>query len=149
MQAARPELDLTATVHLGVRGVVTPTPDVLRSEILDSLSDEERSAVAALDGSEALLIIQKGAGKGSRFLLTATGASAGRAPENTIFLDDVTVSRKHANVVSSVPGIFRIQDIGSLNGTYLNHVSVSEEVLKLGDEIQIGKFHMTFIGGSL
>jgi len=68
---------------------------------------------------------------------------SGRHPDSDIFLDDVTVSRKHA-VFRRSDGVFRVQDVGSLNGTYVNRSLVDEAVLSTGDEVQIGKFRLVF-----
>ncbi len=80
--------------------------------------------------------------------ITADGVSIGRATESAIFLDDVTVSRTHAQINREESGSFVLIDNSSLNGTYLNNISVEKNVLKSGDEIQIGKFHFVFIGSS-
>ena len=92
-----------------------------------------------------MIVIARGARKGSRFLITAEGASIGRSSESAIFLDDVTVSRTHA-VIEKTGKNFVLKDSGSLNGTYMNNVSVTEHELVSGDEFQIGKFHLLFIG---
>ncbi|MSX14484.1 MAG: FHA domain-containing protein, partial [Actinobacteria bacterium] len=93
-----------------------------------------------------------GPSKGSRFLLSGeslqTGVSIGRNKESDIFLDDVTVSRSHARIAKTVAGI-EISDSGSLNGTYVNNISLGEKILASGDEIQIGKFHMLFVSSSI
>jgi pSer/pThr/pTyr-binding forkhead associated (FHA) protein len=78
-------------------------------------------------------------------LITAEGASIGRSSGSAIFLDDVTVSRSHALIVKEGKN-FLLKDAGSLNGTYMNNESVSEHPLVSGDEFQIGKFHLLFIG---
>ena len=75
-----------------------------------------------------------------------TKTSAGRSPGSDIFLDDVTVSRKHAEFVRSADG-FRVRDVGSLNGTYVNREPVDSAVLANGDEVQIGKFRLVFLTG--
>jgi pSer/pThr/pTyr-binding forkhead associated (FHA) protein len=92
-----------------------------------------------------MILIARGANKGSRFLVTAEGASIGRSPASAIFLDDVTVSRSHATI-TKVANSFVLKDLGSLNGTYINNVSITEHSLVSGDEFQIGKFHLLFVG---
>ena len=92
-----------------------------------------------------MIVIARGPHKGSRFLITAEGASIGRSSSSAIFLDDVTVSRSHALIVKEGKN-FLLKDAGSLNGTYMNNESVSEHPLVSGDEFQIGKFHLLFIG---
>jgi pSer/pThr/pTyr-binding forkhead associated (FHA) protein len=76
-------------------------------------------------------------------MINNSGATIGRAVDSEIFLDDVTVSRKHATI--SCDQDFTFSDLGSLNGSYLNNERATTAVLKSGDEIQIGKFHLVFI----
>ncbi|BDZ43642.1 phosphopeptide-binding protein [Paraoerskovia sediminicola] len=109
------------------------------------LSSAELAAISALPAHSALLIMQRGPGSGSRFLLDAPRTVAGRSERADIFLDDVTVSRKHAEFVREGDG-FVVRDIGSLNGTYLNRSRIDAAVLTSGDEVQIGKFRLTFHG---
>ncbi len=108
-----------------------------------ALSPEEHAAVAALPETSALLIMQRGPSHGARFLLDADRTTAGRSPSADIFLDDVTVSRKHAEFVREGEG-FLVRDVGSLNGTYVNRDRIERALLRPGDEVQIGKFRMTF-----
>lgn len=91
----------------------------------------------------AMLVVKRGPSAGTRFVLTKDVTSAGRHPESDIFLDDITVSRRHAEIKRTEPG-FRITDMGSLNGTYVNKLRVEETDLNSGDEIQIGKFRLIF-----
>jgi pSer/pThr/pTyr-binding forkhead associated (FHA) protein len=112
-----------------------------------TLSAEEQSAIAALPKNSALLIAQRGPSIGSRFLLDDDLSVAGRHPNADIFLDDVTVSRRHVEF-SRVGAEFSLRDMGSMNGTYLNGSRVEQGQLKTGDEIQIGKYHLTFFAGS-
>jgi pSer/pThr/pTyr-binding forkhead associated (FHA) protein len=114
------------------------------------MSPEDRAVLAEIqnsDGQKAMIVIARGAHKGSRFLITAEGVSIGRAGHNAIFLDDITVSRTHATIVKDGTR-FVLKDAGSLNGTYINNVSVTEHTLVSGDEFQIGKFHLLFIGSN-
>ena len=83
---------------------------------------------------------------GARFLLDQETTTAGRHPESDIFLDDVTVSRRHAEFRLN-DGTFEVVDVGSLNGTYVNREPRNSQVLSIGDEIQIGKFRLVFIAG--
>ncbi|GII99089.1 pSer/pThr/pTyr-binding forkhead associated (FHA) protein [Sediminihabitans luteus] len=110
------------------------------------LTAEENAAVAALPETSALLIVRHGPGAGARFLLDAERTVAGRSERADIFLDDVTVSRKHAEFVRE-GGRFVVRDIGSLNGTYLNRARIDLMSLTTGDEVQIGKFRLTFYAG--
>jgi len=108
-----------------------------------ALSPEEATAVAALPRHSALLIVQRGPGFGARFLLDTGRSVAGRSEQADIFLDDVTVSRKHAEFVREGDS-FVVRDIGSLNGTYVNRGRIDAATLVTGDEVQIGKFRLTF-----
>ncbi|MSW41943.1 MAG: FHA domain-containing protein [Actinobacteria bacterium] len=107
----------------------------------------DRDGVAADDllAGECALIVRRGPDEGTRFLLAGDQMAAGRAAEAEIFLDDVTVSRRHADLKRSSGG-WTIEDAGSLNGTYVNRVLVSRAVLLAdGDEVQIGKYRFIFL----
>jgi len=147
MTAEQSQNELTTTLHLGLREVSNSPANNL-DEQLSLLSSEDREVLAEIQnsaGEKAMIVIARGAQKGSRFLITAEGASIGRSSDSAIFLDDVTVSRTHA-VVEKVGKKFVLKDAGSLNGTYMNNVSVTEHELVSGEEFQIGKFHLLFIG---
>jgi len=94
-----------------------------------------------------MILIARGPNKGSRFLVTSEGVTVGRSASSSIFLDDITVSRTHATI-SKDGNSFVLKDAGSLNGTYINNISVTEHVLVSGDEFQIGKFHLLFVGSN-
>ena len=91
-----------------------------------------------------LLVVKRGPNAGSRFALSREKTTIGRHPESDIFLDDVTVSRRHAEVIVS-DGRFTVTDAGSLNGTYLNRERIEQSELRSGDELQIGKFKLVFL----
>ena len=91
----------------------------------------------------ALLVVKRGPNAGSRFLLDKDVTTVGRHPESDIFLDDVTVSRRHAEFQRSGDG-FLVRDVGSLNGTYLNRERIEDAPLTGGDEVQIGKFRLVY-----
>jgi FHA domain/zinc-ribbon domain len=91
----------------------------------------------------ALLVVQRGPNAGSRFLLDNEVTTAGRHPDSDIFLDDVTVSRRHAEFTRTEGG-FTVADVGSLNGTYLNRERIEKAPVGSGDEVQIGKFRLLF-----
>jgi pSer/pThr/pTyr-binding forkhead associated (FHA) protein len=118
-------------------------PDDLIVNPQDGLDAEEVAAISALPSGSALLVVKRGAADGSRFLLDTDLSKAGRHPNADIFLDDVTVSRKHAEFVRT-GRIFEVRDQASLNGTYLNGVRIDSASLSNGDEVQIGKFKLTF-----
>jgi hypothetical protein len=95
-----------------------------------------------------LLLVKRGPGAGSRFVLDSDSTSAGRHPESDIFLDDVTVSRRHVEIVRVSDG-FAVRDVGSLNGTYVNRERIeAEQRLENGDELQIGRFKLVFLAGA-
>jgi pSer/pThr/pTyr-binding forkhead associated (FHA) protein len=89
-------------------------------------------------------LVKRGPTAGSTFLLDADVTSAGRNPDSDVFLDDVTVSRKHAVLERRADGSWFVRDVGSLNGTYVNGEQVDETKLASGDEVQVGKFKLTF-----
>jgi pSer/pThr/pTyr-binding forkhead associated (FHA) protein len=100
--------------------------------------------VESLPVGTALLVVKRGPNAGSRFLLDKDLTTAGRHPESDIFLDDVTVSRRHAEFSRSADS-FVVRDVGSLNGTYLNRERIDEATLANGDEVQIGKFRLVYL----
>ena len=110
-------------------------------------SEAEPTALEALPPGSALLVVKRGPNAGSRFLLDADTTTAGRHPESDIFLDDVTVSRRHAEFVREGSG-FVVRDVGSLNGTYLNRERIEAAGLAGGDEVQIGKYRLVFLTGA-
>ena len=128
----------TATINIGI-GEKVDTSD-------RQLNAIDAAAVDALPLGHALLVVQRGPGAGSRFLLDADVVSAGRHPESEIFLDDVTVSRKHAEF-NRVGDTFTVSDVGSLNGTYVNRDRIDRIQLTDGDEVQIGKYRLVFFSG--
>ena len=113
-------------------------------EQLDVPVESQLGAVDALPSGSALLVVKRGPNAGSRFLLDRDVTTAGRHPDSDIFLDDVTVSRRHAEFRRDA-GVFSVHDVGSLNGTYVNREPVDTAVLANGDEVQIGKFRLVFL----
>ena len=108
------------------------------------LAPTARSPIEDLPAGSALLVVKRGPNAGSRFLLDQPVTSAGRHPGSDIFLDDVTVSRRHAEFRWE-NGDVRIIDVGSLNGTYVNREPAESAVLVNGDEVLIGKFRLVFM----
>lgn len=103
-------------------------------------------SLAELPTGSALLVVQRGPGEGSEFALNADLLTVGRSPDSEVFLDDVTVSRRHAEFRRGSSG-WSIRDAGSLNGTYVNRRRVEDHQLNGGDEVQIGKFRFVFLVG--
>jgi len=129
----------TATISIGMGGDKVETSD-------RQLNAVDAAAVDALPAGHALLVVQRGPGSGSRFLLDADVVNAGRHPDSEIFLDDVTVSRRHAEFHRTGDS-FTVSDVGSLNGTYVNRDRIDRVQLKDGDEVQIGKYRLVFFAG--
>jgi pSer/pThr/pTyr-binding forkhead associated (FHA) protein len=128
--------DNTSTITFGA-----PVKEDYREE--RSLNDSDAAAVDALPPGSALLVVQRGPSAGSRFLLDMDVVTAGRHPDSEIFLDDVTVSRRHAEFRRTPEG-FKVADVGSLNGTYVNRDRIDEVALQGGDEVQIGKYRLVY-----
>jgi pSer/pThr/pTyr-binding forkhead associated (FHA) protein len=126
----------TATITFGA-----PAKEAEHQERM--LNDADAAAVDALPAGSALLVVQRGPSAGSRFLLDTDVVSAGRHPDSEIFLDDVTVSRRHAEFRRGSDG-YRVADVGSLNGTYVNRDRIDEVLLQGGDEVQIGKYRLVY-----
>jgi len=140
---ASPPKDLTSTLNL--RQLRAIPSDSKVNDLRNQLSPQDLEVVNGLPKDSAILIVLKGAGVGSRYLINTTSTKIGRELTNDISLDDITVSRSHA--VISKDQTFTIKDLGSLNGTYINAIATREQVLSDGDEIQIGKFHLTIFMG--
>ena len=121
-------------------------PDMLSDVEGTETAEPTVAGVEALPAGSALLVVKRGPNAGSRFLLDRDTTTAGRHPDSDIFLDDVTVSRRHAEFRRE-GGEFVVIDVGSLNGTYVNREPVDTSVLANGDEVQIGKFRLVFLTG--
>jgi pSer/pThr/pTyr-binding forkhead associated (FHA) protein len=111
----------------------------------DPVDDEVVVESIELTSDAGSLVVRRGPNAGSRFLLDDPVTTIGRDPGSSIFLDDVTVSRRHAEVVMDGDG-YVVRDVGSLNGTYINRTRVEESALANGDELQIGTFKLSFFG---
>ncbi|MFT3798755.1 MAG: FHA domain-containing protein [Microbacterium sp.] len=107
------------------------------------LTEVEREAIAALPSRAALLLVRSGPTAGARYLLDADVTTVGRHPEADIFFDDVTVSRRHAEITRT-GGMFELVDQRSLNGTYVNGERVDRAQLEDGTEVRVGKFRLNF-----
>src|SRR5690606_16259528 len=138
-QLSRPDTaaDTTSTISIGgIEAYEAETGDALVAE---------RAAVDQLAPGTALLVVMRGPNAGSRFLLDNELTTVGRHPDSDIFLDDITVSRRHAEFYRHGRGHFTVRDTGSLNGTYVNRERIEEVPLYGGDEVQIGKFRLVFL----
>jgi pSer/pThr/pTyr-binding forkhead associated (FHA) protein len=139
------DIDLTSTLHISsLRPVPDPQSD---NSLLDALTSEEFNILKVLARDCAMFISLAGPGKGARFLLNSDCVTIGRESSSEIFLDDVTVSRKHCQVLRTRSGSatsFEIEDLKSLNGTYVNAISKVKTSLNHGDEVQVGKYRLTF-----
>ena len=113
-------------------------------EAEDEAHDEFPFPHDELEPGQSLLLVKRGPNAGSTFLLEAASTTVGRATDSAVFLDDITVSRAHAIFERRDDGSWFVRDVGSLNGTYVNSEQVDETKLASGDEVQIGKFRLTF-----
>jgi len=109
----------------------------------EELSSADLSVIEHLQVGSAMLLVQRGPDAGARFLLDQDEVSVGRHPSSDIFLDDITVSRKHASIMKT-DKYFKVVDMGSLNGIYVNGKLIEEKYLENGDKIQIGKYVFYF-----
>ncbi len=119
-------------------------------EIPEAADDHQAAhagAIESLPSGSGLLVVKRGPNAGSRFLLDQDVTTAGRHPDSDIFLDDVTVSRRHVEFRREGNG-FSVHDVGSLNGTYVNREPIDSASLSGGDEVQIGKFRLTYLTAS-
>ena len=113
----------------------------------EEMSVDDVTAVENLPQGSAMLLVQRGPDAGARFLLDTDVVTVGRHPDSDIFLDDISVSRRHATFTRTTNG-YVISDLGSLNGSYVNRDRIdSDVVLSGGDEVQIGKYRLIFFSG--
>lgn len=145
---ATPERPSETTSTISISGIEAYDAEATGQTQMPALSPEAQAAVDALPVGSALLVVRRGPNSGSRFLLDGDLTTAGRHPQSDIFLDDVTVSRRHVEFRRTPEGTFTVADVGSLNGTYVNREPVDTAVLVNGDEVQIGKFRLVFITGA-
>ena len=132
----------------GSHYVAAETTLVFRAANMLTSSDTGVTASEQVPGpGSALLAVTRGPNAGSRIALDKAVTSAGRHPGSDVFLDDVTVSRRHAEFRVTGDNDVQIVDVGSLNGTYVNRQQVDAVTLVNGDEIQLGKFRLVFLSG--
>ena len=110
------------------------------------LGTVESGSLGAVAPGKAMLIVRSGPSEGTSFLLTGDTTSIGRSDNADVMLDDVTVSRRHAELFRTPEG-WTLRDSGSLNGTYVNRTLIDQAVLHGGDEVQIGKYRFVFLVG--
>ncbi len=122
------------------------TVNLAPTEIEDETGEEVHLPLDDLRENQALLVVKRGPNAGSQFLIEKDVTTTGRHPESDIFLDDITVSRRHAEIRRKDSNFF-VHDMGSLNGTYVNRERVENTQLAAGDELQIGKFKLAFFTG--
>ncbi|GAA2709723.1 hypothetical protein GCM10010315_08260 [Streptomyces luteosporeus] len=134
------------TSTISISGLEAYDSETTGQTPIPALSPEAQAAVEALPMGSALLVVRRGPNSGSRFLLDADVTTAGRHPQSDIFLDDVTVSRRHVEFRRQPDGGFTVTDVGSLNGTYVNREQIESVQLSNGDEVQIGKYRLVFFG---
>ncbi|MFF3735550.1 FHA domain-containing protein [Streptomyces sp. NPDC002476] len=139
-----PERASETTSTISISGLEAYDAETTGQTALPSLSPEAQAAVEALPVGSALLVVRRGPNSGSRFLLDGELTTAGRHPQSDIFLDDVTVSRRHVEFRRNPDGSFTVSDVGSLNGTYVNREPIDSVALSNGDEVQIGKYRLVF-----
>lgn len=119
--------------------------DTTMTYTLDEGEDDGTSIIDEIKTEGPALVVRSGGGRaGEHFLLEKESTTVGRSPDCDVFLDDVTVSRRHAQVLRR-NGQFVIEDKGSLNGTFLNRRRIESGQLEDGDEVQIGKYKLTFL----
>lgn len=143
MSQADPNISAEAT-SIFASGLINADapPD---SAAADAVADPLAGVGGLADGT-ALLVVKRGPNAGSRYVLKADVVTAGRHPDSDIFLDDVSVSRRHAEFRRTASG-FEVVDVGSLNGTYVNRETIDSSELSGGDEIQVGKFRLVYVTG--
>lgn len=134
--------------NTGIPEASVETTSVFRADLLKEMetgaqAESSPAGVEGLPSGSALLVVKRGPNAGSRFLLDQDTTASGRHPDSDIFLDDVTVSRKHAEFVRTPSG-FTLRDTGSLNGTYVGRQLIDSIELQNGADVQIGKFRMIF-----
>lgn len=130
------------TSTISISGIQALDAETEAAEEGDNVPD--LASVEALPPGTALLVVKRGPNAGSRFLLDSEVTTAGRHPKSDIFLDDVTVSRRHVEFFRRGSS-FGVRDVGSLNGTYVNRERIDEAELGGGDEVQIGKFRLVLL----
>jgi Inner membrane component of T3SS, cytoplasmic domain/zinc-ribbon domain len=124
------------------------TVSIAAIEDRTELEQELAPVLADLTPGLGMVVVRRGPNAGSRYLLDRDRTTIGRHPDSDIFLDDITVSRRHA-LIERERGTYRIADAGSLNGTYVEHERIDSAPLSHLDELQVGRFVLTFVIGGV
>jgi pSer/pThr/pTyr-binding forkhead associated (FHA) protein len=117
----------------------------LHPDEAETSEDSAEVTLVAVPHGSGVLVVTRGPNVGARYLLGDEVVRAGRHPESDIFLDDITVSRRHVEITPGGAGTYSLRDVGSLNGTYVNRERIDEAKLAPGDEVQIGKFKLVYL----
>ncbi len=113
------------------------------------LDEELGAALAELPPGMGMLVVRRGPNAGSRFVLDSDVTALGRHPDSDIFLDDITVSRRHAAIRRTDDDRYEVSDVGSLNGTYVDHTRVDTAPLHHLADLQVGRFVLVFLVGGI
>jgi pSer/pThr/pTyr-binding forkhead associated (FHA) protein len=140
-----PDVNFCSSCGVALAPNTDTTVSFIPEESTGELGDEELGVeVGELAAGTGVLVVKRGPESGAKFVLDNELTRVGRHPDSEIFLDDITVSRRHAEFVRSAGG-YVVRDVGSLNGTYVNRERIDEVPLSSGDEVQIGKFKLVFL----
>lgn len=143
-----PGANFCSSCGTALRDIADTHTDTMHLEAIAEVVDEYELDRSQFPADTGILVVTRGSVAGSRFLLDSPLTTAGRHPDSDIFLDDVTVSRRHAEIRRDERGNYVVGDVGSLNGTYLNRTRVDRAELADGDELQIGMFKLVFFHGT-
>ncbi len=139
-----PDANFCSSCGAALASGADTTVSFLPEEPTDSGEIEMTVPLADIQAGTGLLVVKRGPDVGAKYVLGTDVTRVGRHPESEIFLDDITVSRRHAEFLRK-GGTYVVKDVGSLNGTYVNRERIDEAVLASGDEVQIGKFKLVFL----
>jgi hypothetical protein len=145
--ANQPDARFCSSCGASLEGVVDETTLTLQAVEAAGAEDELAGYLEGLPAGVGLLVVRHGPSAGSSFRLEREHTNVGRHPDSEIFLDDITVSRRHV-VLDRTPKGYVLRDVGSLNGTYVNRERADEAQLRHGDELQIGRYRLSFVLGA-
>jgi hypothetical protein len=144
--ANQPEARFCSSCGASLEAAADETTLTLQAVEAAGAEDELAGYLEGLQPGVGLLVVRHGPSAGSSFRLDHDHTNVGRHPDSEIFLDDITVSRRHV-VLDRTPKGYVVRDVGSLNGTYVNRERADEAVLHHGDELQIGRYRLSFVLG--